>query len=475
MSISQIKEHIKQPLFRIIAGLAEEMGLEAFIVGGYVRDLILDRPSKDLDIVVSANGIGFATALSEKLEGTHVNLFKRFGTAQFMCGDLDIEVVGARKESYRSNSRNPEVSEGSLEEDRARRDFTINALSISLNNSDFGSVIDPFNGLDHLEEGLLVTPLEPEKTYSDDPLRMMRAVRFAAQLGFRIEDKSYEALSTQKERIKIVSQERITEELNKIIASKKPSLGFKILFNTGILHIIFPKMIELYGVEKRNGVSHKDNFYHTLQVLDNTADRSEDLWLRWSAILHDIAKPDTKRFDKVHGWTFHGHEDRGARMVPKIFKQLKLPLDSKMKFVQKMVKLHLRPIALSGEHVSDSGVRRLIVDAGDDLNSLMTLCESDITSKNESKVHRYLQNFQRVRDKCEEVEEKDKLRNWEPPIGGAEIMNFFDLEPGRIVGELKAQIRESILDGEVENNLEDSMAFLLKIAEKRGLKPKKKV
>jgi len=475
MSISQIKEHIKQPLFRIIAGLAEEMGLEAFIVGGYVRDLILDRPSKDLDIVVSANGIGFATALSEKLEGTHVNLFKRFGTAQFMCGDLDIEVVGARKESYRSNSRNPEVSEGSLEEDRARRDFTINALSISLNNSDFGSVIDPFNGLDHLEEGLLVTPLEPEKTYSDDPLRMMRAVRFAAQLGFRIEDKSYEALSTQKERIKIVSQERITEELNKIIASKKPSLGFKILFNTGILHIIFPKMIELYGVEKRNGVSHKDNFYHTLQVLDNTADRSEDLWLRWSAILHDIAKPDTKRFDKVHGWTFHGHEDRGARMVPKIFKQLKLPLDSKMKFVQKMVKLHLRPIALSGEHVSDSGVRRLIVDAGDDLNSLMTLCESDITSKNESKVHRYLQNFQRVRDKCEEVEEKDKLRNWEPPIGGAEIMNIFDLEPGRIVGELKAQIRESILDGEVENNLEDSMAFLLKIAEKRGLKPKKKV
>jgi poly(A) polymerase len=475
MSISQIKEHIKQPLFRIIAGLAEEMGLEAFIVGGYVRDLILDRPSKDLDIVVSANGIGFATALSEKLEGTHVNLFKRFGTAQFMYGDLDIEVVGARKESYRSNSRNPEVSEGSLEEDRARRDFTINALSISLNNSDFGSVIDPFNGLDHLEEGLLVTPLEPEKTYSDDPLRMMRAVRFAAQLGFRIEDKSYEALSTQKERIKIVSQERITEELNKIIASKKPSLGFKILFNTGILHIIFPKMIELYGVEKRNGVSHKDNFYHTLQVLDNTADRSEDLWLRWSAILHDIAKPDTKRFDKVHGWTFHGHEDRGARMVPKIFKQLKLPLDSKMKFVQKMVKLHLRPIALSGEHVSDSGVRRLIVDAGDDLNSLMTLCESDITSKNESKVHRYLQNFQRVRDKCEEVEEKDKLRNWEPPIGGAEIMNIFDLEPGRIVGELKAQIRESILDGEVENNLEDSMAFLLKIAEKRGLKPKKKV
>ncbi len=475
MSISQIKEHIKQPLFRIIAGLAEEMGLEAFIVGGYVRDLILDRPSKDLDIVVSANGIGFATALSEKLEGTHVNLFKRFGTAQFMCGDLDIEVVGARKESYRSNSRNPEVSEGSLEEDRARRDFTINALSISLNNSDFGSVIDPFNGLDHLEEGLLVTPLEPEKTYSDDPLRMMRAVRFAAQLGFRIEDKSYEALSTQKERIKIVSQERITEELNKIIASKKPSLGFKILFNTGILHIIFPKMIELYGVEKRNGVSHKDNFYHTLQVLDNTADRSKDLWLRWSAILHDIAKPDTKRFDKVHGWTFHGHEDRGARMVPKIFKQLKLPLDSKMKFVQKMVKLHLRPIALSGEHVSDSGVRRLIVDAGDDLNSLMTLCESDITSKNESKVHRYLQNFQRVRDKCEEVEEKDKLRNWEPPIGGAEIMNIFDLEPGRIVGELKAQIRESILDGEVENNLEDSMAFLLKIAEKRGLKPKKKV
>jgi poly(A) polymerase len=474
MSISQIPEHIEQPIFKTIAGLAGEMGLEAFIVGGYVRDLILDRPSKDLDIVVSTDGIGFATTLSERLGGTNVNLFKRFGTAQFMYGDLDIEIVGARKESYRSDSRNPEVSEGSLAEDRARRDFTINALSISLNTGDFGAIIDPFDGLQHLEEGLLVTPLEPEQTYSDDPLRMMRAVRFASQLGFRIEDKSYEALSTQKERIKIVSQERITEELNKIIASKKPSLGFKILFNAGLLHIIFPKMIELYGVEKRNGIGHKDNFYHTLQVLDNTADRSDDLWLRWSAILHDIAKPDTKRFDKVHGWTFHGHEDRGARMVPKIFKELKLPLDAKMKFVQKMVKLHLRPIALSGEHVSDSGVRRLIVDAGDDLNSLMTLCESDITSKNESKVHRFLQNFQRVRDKCDEVEEKDKLRNWEPPIGGAEIMNIFELQPGRIVGELKAQIRESILDGEVENNLEDSMAYLMKIAEKRGLKPKKK-
>ena len=473
MNLDKIKAHVDTPLFHSIGKVAAAQNVQAYIVGGYVRDLLLKRPSKDLDIVVSEDGIGFATALSKELDGAKVNLFKRFGTAQFVYDDLEIEVVGARKESYREESRNPEVSKGSLMEDRARRDFTINAMSISLNSTDYGEIVDPFDGISDLEQGILRTPLEPEQTYSDDPLRMMRAIRFASQLGFTIEEGSYEALSTQKQRIAIVSQERITDELNKIIASKKPSLGFKLLFNTGILHLIFPKMVELYGVEKKNGVSHKDNFYHTLQVLDNVAQRSDDLWLRWSAILHDIAKPDTKRFDSKHGWTFHGHEDRGARMVPKLFKQLKLPLDAKMKFVQKMVKLHLRPIALSGDHVSDSGVRRLIVDAGEDLDSLMTLCESDITSKNEAKVHRFLENFERVRSKCKEVEEKDQLRNWEPPIGGAEIMDTFDLNPGRVVGELKSEIREAILEGTIANNAEEAMAFLKKIAEKRGILPKK--
>jgi poly(A) polymerase len=474
MNTKEIKLFIdSQPVFKAVAEVANSMNVEAFAIGGYVRDLFLDRDSKDLDIVVSDKGLEFAEQLSKKLDATEVHMFKNFGTAQLIFGDLEIEIVGARKESYRANSRNPEVQSGTLKEDRERRDFTINALSISLNRASFGEVIDPFDGLKDLEEGRIITPLDPTTTYSDDPLRMLRAIRFATQLNFKIEKGSLEAIQSQRDRIKIISQERITDELNKIILSPKPSIGFKLLFNTGLLQLIFPKMVELHGVDTINGLSHKDNFYHTLQVLDNVADRSPDLWLRWGAILHDIAKPDTKRFDKKHGWTFHGHEDRGAKMVPKLFKQLKLPLDNKMRFVQKMVKLHLRPIALSGDHVSDSGVRRLVFDAGEDLEALMILCESDITSKNERKVVRFLQNFERVRTKCHEVEEKDKLRNWEPPIGGQEIMDIFELYPGREVGVLKTAIREAILDGKIDNNYDDAYGYLLALAYDMGLHPKK--
>ncbi len=474
MNTQEIKLFVdSEPIFQSISKVAAAMNIEAFAVGGFVRDLLLDRESKDLDIVVSSRGLEFAEQLSKELDATDVHLFKNFGTAQFICGSLEIEIVGARKESYRSHSRNPKVENGTLQEDRERRDFTINTLSISLSSSNFGELIDPFNGLNDLENKRIITPLDPATTYSDDPLRMMRAIRFASQLGFQIEENSLKAIESQRDRISIISQERITDELNKIINSPKPSIGFKLLLNTKLLHLIFPKMVELCGVDTRNGVSHKDNFYHTLQVLDNVADRSDNLWLRWGAILHDIAKPDTKRFEKNHGWTFHGHEDKGARMVANIFKKLKLPLDGKMRFVQKIVKLHLRPIALSGDHVSDSGVRRLVFDAGEDLESLMTLCESDITSKNERKVVRFLQNFERVRSKCREVEGKDRLRNWEPPIGGGEIMEIFELQPGREVGLLKRAIREAILDGKIDNNYDESYGFLLAEAYEMGLHPKK--
>ncbi len=469
MTPEEIRTYVDKPLYRSIQKVAQRMDRQAFIIGGFVRDLLLDRPSKDIDIVVDGSGIDFAQALSEELQGTKVNFFKRFGTAMFKHDDIEYEIVGARRESYRYDSRKPAVDYGTLQEDRERRDFTINALSISLNEADFGEIIDPFGGLQDLEDKRLITPLDPVQTYSDDPLRMMRAIRFATQLGFRIEENSLEAISTQRERIKIVSQERITTELNKIIEAPRPSVGFKLLFKTGLLELIFPKMMELHGVEVKNGVSHKDNFYHTLQVLDNVADRSDDLWLRWAAILHDIAKPDTKRFDKRNGWTFHGHEDLGARMTPRIFRELKLPQDQKMKFVQKMVRLHLRPIALSKDTVSDSGIRRLLFDAGEDLESLMILCESDITSKNELKVQRFLNNFQKVREKCKEVEESDRIRNWEPPIGGKEIMDTFGLQPGREVGTLKTAIREAILDGEIKNDYEAARAFMLSKAKELGL------
>lgn len=474
MTPEEIKVHINQPLYRSIGKAAGDFGTRAYIVGGYVRDLLLDRPSKDLDIVVEGSGINFAEFLSRRLEGTRVNFFKNFGTAMFMHQGLEIEIVGARRESYRSDSRKPLVEDGTLEEDRERRDFTINAVSISLNEDDFGELIDPFGGLRDLRDKRIITPLDPATTYSDDPLRMMRAIRFASQLGFYVEKNSLRVIAEQRERIQIVSRERVTDELNKIVGSPLPSVGFKLLFNTGLLHIIFPKMVELHGVDTVDGISHKDNFYHTLKVLDNVAERSDNLWLRWSAILHDIAKPDTKKFEPGHGWTFHGHEDIGAKMVPRIFRDLKLPLDHKMKFVQKMVRLHLRPIALSSERVSDSGIRRLLFEAGEDLDELMILCESDITSKNELKVKRFLRNFELVRIKCREVEEKDRIRNWQPPIDGQEIMDIFGLKPGKEVGILKASIRDAILDGEIGNNYSEAYAYMLGKARELGLSVAKK-
>jgi len=468
----ELSDHFNTPFYQKVAQVAENTGMRAYVVGGYVRDLILKRPSKDLDIVVEGSGILFAEALSKELGEVQVHYFKNFGTAMFMHEGLEIEIVGARKESYRSDSRKPIVEDGTLQEDRERRDFTINALSISLNKDDYGALIDPFNGIGDIEKKRLVTPLEPEQTFSDDPLRMMRCIRFSCQLNFMIDDETLKAISTQHERIKIVSQERIVDELNKIIMTQVPSKGFKLLFNTKLLHIIFPKMVELQGVEVRNGVGHKDNFYHTIQVLDNVAVRSENLWLRWAAIMHDIAKPDTKRFDAKHGWTFHGHEDLGAKMTKRIFRSLKLPLDDKMRFVRKMVRLHLRPIALSKKDVSDSGIRRLIFDAGEDLEELMILCESDITSKNEHKVQRFLDNFQLVRKKCVEVEESDRLKNWQPPVGGEEIMNIFGIGPGKEIGIIKTEIREAILEGKIANSHKSALDFVIESGIRLGLTPK---
>ncbi len=451
---------LDQHIFQLIRECADELEVDAYAIGGYVRDIFLKRNSKDIDIVTIGRGIDLATRLHEKLPGSHLSTFKNFGTAQVKFQDLEIEFVGARKESYNRDSRKPVVEDGSLSDDQNRRDFTINALAIGLSKNNFGKLLDPFEGMTDLENGILRTPLEPGITYSDDPLRMMRAIRFAAQLNFSIEQNSLNAISENKERIAIVSKERIADELNKIVLSPKPSVGFKLLFNTGLLHLIFPEMVKLQGVETVNGLSHKDNFYHTLEVLDNVAGKSDNLWLRWAAILHDIAKPATKRFEPGHGFTFHGHEDKGARMVPKIFTALKLPLNEKMKYVQKLVELHLRPIVLAKTEITDSAVRRLLFEAGDDIDDLMCLCECDITTKNPNKVKRYLQNFELVRKKLVELEEKDRIRNWQPPISGDEIMKLYNLQPGREIGVLKTALKDAILDGQVENNYDSAKAFL---------------
>lgn len=468
-----LKQHLSHPVFKVVSEIVTEENLEAYVIGGFVRDLILGRPSKDIDIVVIGNGLDLAEKAGKKLRVKKVSYFKNFGTAQFLYKDLDVEFVGARKESYRRDSRKPIVEDGTLQDDQNRRDFTINALALSLHADNFGELIDPFGGLKDLEEGIIRTPLEPSKTYSDDPLRMMRAVRFAAQLDFKIERESLEAISENADRLEIISRERIMDELNKIILCDKPSRGFKLLFATKLLHQFFPEMVKLHGIETIDRKSHKDNFYHTLEVLDNICETTDDLWLRWAAILHDIAKPPTKRFDPKVGWTFHSHEDVGARMIPKIFKRLKLPLDAKMKYVQKMVRLHLRPIALVKGHVTDSAIRRLLYEAGDDIDDLMKLCNADITSKNEHKVRRYKNNFKIVKEKLIAVEEKDKVRNFQPPVDGELIMETFGLKPCHEIGIIKNRIKEAILEGEINNDYHQAVAFMLELGKGLGLETKK--
>lgn len=462
----------EESIIGIVGDCAHTLHVEAYLVGGYVRDQVLGRHSKDIDVTVVGSGIDFAKKVAEKVVPyPSLVVYKNFGTALLKHEDFEIEFVGARKESYRSDSRKPIVEDGTLLEDLSRRDFTMNALAISLNEGDYGMLLDAFHGMADIRDKIIRTPLDPDLTFSDDPLRMMRAIRFASQLNFTIQPATFAAIARNKERIKIISQERIADELNKIIGSAKPSVGFDLLFKSGLLKIIFPEFVRLYGVDQQDGKGHKDNFYHTLQVLDNVADRSNDLWLRWAAVLHDIAKPDTKRFEKDHGWTFHGHEVVGARKAAAIFRRLHLPLNEKLQFVQKMVLLHLRPISLTKEEVTDSAIRRLLFEAGNDIDSLMILCESDITSKNENKVKKYLQNFQLVREKMIEVEAKDQMRNWQPPISGDIIMKTFNQPPGRNIGIIKDAVREAILDGKIENNYAAAYEFMLEKAAALGWKP----
>jgi len=465
---------IPEDIFRKVGTKADELKTDAYVVGGFVRDIFLKRKSKDIDFVTIGSGITLAKAVAKELNGeSSLSVFKNFGTAQVKFGSYELEFVGARKESYRNNSRKPIVEDGTLEDDQLRRDFTINAMAIQLNAASYGNLIDPFDGLKDLKAKIIKTPLAAEKTFSDDPLRMMRAIRLASQLNFDIDPETFEGIIQQADRIEIVSAERTTEELNKIILSKKPSYGFKLLYYSGLLKFIFPDLEELKGVEIIDNRAHKDNFFHTLQVLDNVADMSDNLWLRWAAILHDIAKPATKRFDEKSGWTFHGHEDKGARMVPSIFKMLKLPMNEKMKYVRKLVRLHLRPISLVNDNITDSALRRLLFEAGDAFDDLMILCKADVTTKNPEKAKRYLSNFEKVEKKIIEVEEKDHLKNFQPPIKGELIMETFQLKPSHLVGEIKEAIKEAILEGSISNNYEEAYDYMLKMGEEKGLVRKK--
>lgn len=465
------REHF---IFNKIAATCDELELEVYLIGGYVRDKVLGRPSKDIDILAIGDGLELAQKIAERFQPKPpVTLFKTYGTAQIKLPDLEIEVVGARKESYRQDSRKPEVQAGTLKDDLERRDFTINTLHIrlSLKNELAGRIQDPFNGLTDLKFKTIRTPLEPAHTFSDDPLRMLRAIRFATQLQFTIEASALTAIAQEKNRIKIVSKERIADELNKIMASKKPSIGWDLLFRTGLLDLIFPQLTALAGAENMDGIGHKDNFYHSIQVLDNIVPHTKDLWLRWAALLHDIGKPATKRFEKGHGWTFHGHELVGAKMVPRIFAQLKLPLNEKMRYVQKLVSLHMRPVNLTKDNITDSAVRRLLFDAGEETDDLMTLCEADITSKNAVKVKRFRANFEMVRIRMEQVEQSDKMRNWQPPISGDLIMQTFAIPPGREVGIIKDHIRESIIEGVIPGNYEAAYKLMLDKGQALGLVP----
>lgn len=468
----ELKERFSQKIFKQIGEIADELGMECYVVGGYVRDIFLERPSKDIDVVVVGSGIAIAEALGKRLgKGAHVSVFKNFGTAQLKYRGTEVEFVGARKESYTHDNRKPIVENGTLEDDQNRRDFTINALAVCLNNARYGQLVDPFDGMADMRERIIRTPLDPDITFSDDPLRMMRCIRFATQLNFYIDDETFDSLSRNVERIGIISKERIADELNKIILSPTPSKGFVELDRSGLLPLIFPELSALQGVETKNGRAHKDNFYHTLEVLDNISQQTDNLWLRWAALLHDIAKPATKRWEPKVGWTFHNHNFVGERMIPNIFRTMKLPMNEKMKYVQKMVSLHMRPIVIADEEVTDSAVRRLLFEASDDIDDLMLLCEADITSKNMERKQRFLNNFQLVRQKLKDLEERDRIRNFQPPISGEEIMETFGLAPCQQVGSIKSAIKDAILDGIIPNEYEPARAYMLEKAAKMGLKP----
>jgi poly(A) polymerase len=466
-----MKKRLNHPVFKVVRDVVGEEGLTAYAIGGYVRDLLLKRGSKDIDVVVLGSGIDLARKVAGRLGIENVSIFRNFGTAMIRYKDVEVEFVGARRESYNRNSRKPVVEDGTLEDDQKRRDFTINALALSLNPSSYGELVDPFDGLKDLEDKVLRTPLDPAKTFSDDPLRMMRAIRFAAQLQFQVGTSTYQGILKNAGRIGIVSNERIMEEMHKMLQSPKPSVGLELLEDSGLLREFFPELSNLKGVEVKEGISHKDNFFHTLKVVDNVSRLTDNLWLRWAALLHDIGKPPTKKFTPGQGWTFHGHDYLGYKMIPRIFRRLKLPMNDKMKYVQKMVMLHLRPIALVDDQVTDSAIRRLLYDGGDDVEDLMLLCEADITSKNEKRIQRYVNNFRKVREKMKEIEEKDRIRNFQPPITGEVIMDTFGIKPGREVGIIKDAIKDAILDGDIANDYDEAYRFMLKKGEELGLKP----